>query len=474
MIPALVEARPFLKFECLYQTYENASQVASVYSLGKQESMAAVALMHRVPRATKDALTLMVRLSQQLLQTTMEQLKLSIEADMLKLRQWMGRWDVFAGQQGMLGVKYMEDRYLRGKAVCADFMEQKHKLMCFNHLNLGHAAIVSMQSQMGPDGITIIVLDTTFLMNSYEVSLNYAPPEHGGDRFAALYHADQAGEHVNCKETITGLAMSEYWDVSEQAGSKSRGRAVFGESIPSLESLAVVDGEVKTLNSNKIPEMVMQKLNGQPEFLKRILEDMQSLATPEWGTEGPWNFRRKLTSLESLPAVDFELAGMAAVAGKPELFVVITRTNNIWLINRAESDCELSAMEIFGFNTGTYVEDSTLIALADSKQLTTVADLVCKVASDRGVMEVRVVDHTLQPKVQADAAGLQKTLQYRYQVTPSAQVNSFKPKEIAGDDRMNLRPQVLGAVLQGRFTDIQRCSHCGIVWEAGLETLSSS
>lgn len=87
--------------------------------------------------------------------------------------------------------------------------------------------------------------------------------------------------------------------------------------------------------------MVMQKLNGQPEFLKRILEDMQSdtkftsslkswressatptpsantassttprpprsLATPEWGTEGPWNFRRKLTSLESLPAVDFE------------------------------------------------------------------------------------------------------------------------------------------------------------------------
>ena len=54
--------------------------------------------------------------------------------------------------QGMLGVKYMEDRYLRGKAVCADFMEQKHKLMCFNHLNLGHAAIVSMQSQMGPDG----------------------------------------------------------------------------------------------------------------------------------------------------------------------------------------------------------------------------------------------------------------------------------------------------------------------------------
>lgn len=31
--------------------------------------------------------------------TTMEQLKLSINADMMKLRSWLGRWDVFASQQ---------------------------------------------------------------------------------------------------------------------------------------------------------------------------------------------------------------------------------------------------------------------------------------------------------------------------------------------------------------------------------------
>ena len=53
--------------------------------------------------------------------------------------------------QGLLDVKYMEDRYLRGKKYCSDFMETRHKLMCFSSLNLGHAAIVSMQSEMGPD-----------------------------------------------------------------------------------------------------------------------------------------------------------------------------------------------------------------------------------------------------------------------------------------------------------------------------------
>lgn len=108
----------------------------------------------------------------------MEQLKLTIEGDLMKLRQWMGRWDVFASQQvggldgskeqsllwlvvwiclgslmfqGMLDVKYMEDRYLRGKTFCNEFLESRHKLLCLNQLNLGHAAIVSMQSEMGPD-----------------------------------------------------------------------------------------------------------------------------------------------------------------------------------------------------------------------------------------------------------------------------------------------------------------------------------
>ena len=195
-------------------------------------------------------------------------------------------------------------------------------------------------------------------------------------RFAALYHADNAVDHTNCKEAVTGLIMSEHWDCSDQAGSKSRGRAAFGEPLPSLETLAVVDGEVKTLNNQlvvhqsvfycswmalkdlrtvqgsktpsisaqlRIPDMVQQKLTGQQEFLKRCLDDIaadtkfttslkswhassatptattslapsgppaerppRTLGTPEWGSDGPWNFRRAINGLESMPAVDFE------------------------------------------------------------------------------------------------------------------------------------------------------------------------
>lgn len=45
-------------------------------------------------------------------------------------------------------------------------------------------------------------------------------------------------------------------------------------------------------------------------------------------------------------------------------------------------------------------KDSALIAMADTKAVTTLADLICKVARERGVMEVRTVDHSLAPKVQ--------------------------------------------------------------------------
>ena len=47
---------------------------------------------------------------------------------------------------------------------------------------------------------------------------------------------------------------------------------------------------------------------------------------------------------------------MARLPNQPNLFVVATRTNNIWLINRDDKDCTLSATELFGFNTGSYTE----------------------------------------------------------------------------------------------------------------------
>lgn len=47
---------------------------------------------------------------------------------------------------------------------------------------------------------------------------------------------------------------------------------------------------------------------------------------------------------------------MGRMPHQPNLFVAVTKTNSIWLINKDGSDCSLSATELFGFNTGTYAE----------------------------------------------------------------------------------------------------------------------
>lgn len=43
-------------------------------------------------------------------------------------------------------------------------------------------------------------------------------------------------------------------------------------------------------------------------------------------------------------------------------------------------------------------QDNTLVAMADSKEIKSVADIMCDVAKHQGVTEIRIVDHTVQPK----------------------------------------------------------------------------
>ena len=42
-----------------------------------------------------------------------------------------------------------------------------------------------------------------------------------------------------------------------------------------------------------------------------------------------------------------------------------------------------------------------MIVMSDDKSITSLADLLCKLAGERGVTEVRVVDHSVVPKVKA-------------------------------------------------------------------------
>ena len=56
-------------------------------------------------------------------------------------------------------------------------------------------------------------------------------------------------------------------------------------------------------------------------------------------------------------------------------------------------------------------------------------------------------------------------MRYRYVVTPDAQVNSFKPKELT--DVSALRPQQFGAVFHGKYNALPVAPHCDVVWEVG-------
>lgn len=47
---------------------------------------------------------------------------------------------------------------------------------------------------------------------------------------------------------------------------------------------------------------------------------------------------------------------MANIGGKPDLFIVWTESNQLWILNKGGSVGSLSAQELFGFNTGTFVE----------------------------------------------------------------------------------------------------------------------
>ena len=52
----------------------------------------------------------------------------------------------------MMAYKYLNDRYMKGKAKVSAFMDEKHKLVAYDSLIMGHSTIVEMQGAMGNSG----------------------------------------------------------------------------------------------------------------------------------------------------------------------------------------------------------------------------------------------------------------------------------------------------------------------------------
>ena len=67
------------------------------------------------------------------------------------IEDWTGFFYLFflVDPQGGLDMKYLEDRYTRGKAKCASILESQHTFASFDGINLAHGEIVQKQAELG-------------------------------------------------------------------------------------------------------------------------------------------------------------------------------------------------------------------------------------------------------------------------------------------------------------------------------------
>ena len=107
-----------------------------------------------------------------------------------------------------------------------------------------------------------------------------------------------------------------------------------------------------------------------------------------------------------------------------DLKVVLQKDYTLWLVNMSDQPLSLGAGELFGFGLGSYVErvssqarlakdclvfflkaDSDLIIYQEGagseKKAVAVANCIFQQAQDHGCMDVSVIDHRLDPMLQA-------------------------------------------------------------------------
>ncbi|CAK9041417.1 unnamed protein product, partial [Durusdinium trenchii] len=84
-----------------------------------------------------------------------------------------------------------------------------------------------------------------------------------------------------------------------------------------------------------------------------------------------------------------------------------------------------------------------MIGDASEKKLQTLADCMCDTVKNKGITELRVIDHTMAARTVVGPDGNATPLRYRYKITPAANVNSFKPKQVKVGEEV---PAVLSPV----------------------------
>ncbi|CAK9091804.1 unnamed protein product [Durusdinium trenchii] len=352
--------------------------------------------------------------------------------------------------EAMMDFKFLNDRYMRGKA----------KVVQQRGIGATKSILLGLLDGMTEPNVPVLVVDllpsrfSEWSSACWEIQRDYLL---GTDqsidlRFLAVYQNDEASFLKAAQDLRVGRAMDQWWDKSDEAGPRSRENVRFQQDPPSLEVLSATVG-----TGTLIPDMVRDKfLHSYEEPLKRMADRLleetliinalkscggasqrdestanaaRTAANPEWNGEFPWNFRKRMTC-SGTHVADFDsgntIEASATLARENKLEIVFTTMSHLWVVNRGTEQITIDAGELFGFNTGSYVEipagsapsatdylpwhladDRALVCCVKSegdktsKTIQSVAETMCSITRLRGVTETRVVDHDLAPLVKA-------------------------------------------------------------------------
>ncbi|CAL1131034.1 unnamed protein product [Cladocopium goreaui] len=451
-------------------------------------------------KVEEDKVAKAAELEAALLQTTWAQTELSVANDLSELKSWADKWKVFAAQQGGLDMHYLNNRFETGKEKVKNYMEKHHSFTCYKTLTLAQGDIVEKQAALGKSAFSEWSMACANLQLKKLVDNASGPCFH----YMGLFLNDDSQMMSKSSGTITGLLMSKWWDQAPDAGPKRRPQAAFGETMPNLESLTVANGVVKILKGCfRIPDLIKNKYQNSHANGLKALEDLissakdvavavkgsigesqaaadtsndtsgsresvcRTLATPDFEGDVTPNFDRRI-DLETKTMEEFNaeraLRCSAKLANSELVVGEDTNENIMWLLNDSDSNQELCARELFGFNTGSFAEvvtgdastvtdqipwlvrsdlETVCLVMPDKKQLMTISDVMAWVTRTRGVTQVERA--------------------FRYTIIPKNKINCFRPKAMEGD-MVGVRASQMGGCFND-FTALPKGDNFSIVWE---------
>ena len=82
-------------------------------------------------------------------QVGFEEMELKVQKDLRSLQEWSTHFEHFAAQQGKLDLKWINDRFVKGKVAVDELMERLQCYVGLSCLNLALADIVGSQQKHG-------------------------------------------------------------------------------------------------------------------------------------------------------------------------------------------------------------------------------------------------------------------------------------------------------------------------------------